>query len=125
VVTFTETKTRRDRIVPISPKLAPFLRRLPAGDGLVWDNGRGGYLYQESAWWKILNTAIEKCGIRVSSPRNLYTFRHTFCANLCLAGVPITVVKTIMGHSSILTTMRYAEHFYRDDRKAAVDRLPY
>lgn len=39
-----------------------------------------------------------------------HTMRHTFCSRLVQGGKPINEVKELMGHSSIITTMRYA-HF--------------
>ncbi len=126
LIHFVMTKTHKDRTLPISDQLRPHLERLPKSTVYVFDSGAGTPLYQESAWWKILDKALKATGIyRADVSRNLYTFRHTFAANLCLAGVPITVVKVLMGHRNIQTTLRYAEHFYRDDTKAALARLPY
>src|SRR6266849_4719317 len=37
-----------------------------------------------------------------------HMLRHTFATQLTLRGVPLTVVRELLGHSSITTTMRYS-----------------
>ncbi|GGI29830.1 hypothetical protein GCM10010987_56420 [Bradyrhizobium guangdongense] len=37
-----------------------------------------------------------------------HTLRHTFASHLAIRGVPLPVIKELMGHASITTTMRYA-----------------
>jgi integrase len=37
-----------------------------------------------------------------------HTLRHTFASHLAMRGVPLPVVKELMGHANITTTMRYA-----------------
>jgi integrase len=39
----------------------------------------------------------------------LHQLRHSFCTNLCTAGVPIEVVSQLAGHSSLDITRRYIE----------------
>lgn len=41
-----------------------------------------------------------------------------------MAGVPIPVIKELLGHSDIATTMIYA-HLSPDIHKAAVEKLPF
>jgi site-specific recombinase XerD len=38
-----------------------------------------------------------------------HTLRHTFASHLIQAGVDVSVVKELMGHRRIETTMRYAK----------------
>lgn len=125
-IRFVNTKTGIDRTVPMSAKLRPYLERLPRKTTYVFDNGIGAPLYHESAYWKMLETALKAIEAAPAlGPRNLYTFRHTFAANLCMAGVPITTVKELMGHSNIQTTMRYALHFSVGHKEDSIARLPY
>ncbi|MCX6154059.1 MAG: tyrosine-type recombinase/integrase, partial [Candidatus Kapabacteria bacterium] len=37
-----------------------------------------------------------------------HTFRHTFASHLAQHGVAIQLIKELLGHSDITTTMRYA-----------------
>jgi site-specific recombinase XerD len=54
----------------------------------------------------------------------LRDLRHTFASYLAIEGVPIPVIKELLGHSSILTTIMYA-HVSPKMHKAAVDRLRF
>ena len=38
----------------------------------------------------------------------LHTLRHTFASHLAINGTPILTIKSLMNHSSIEMTMRYA-----------------
>lgn len=54
----------------------------------------------------------------------LHDLRHTFASHLAMEGVPIPVIKELLGHSNISTTMVYA-HLSPEIHKAAVDKLPF
>lgn len=51
-----------------------------------------------------------------------HDLRHTFASRLVMAGVDIRTVQVLMGHASIVTTMKYA-HLSSDHRQAAVAKL--
>ena len=51
-----------------------------------------------------------------------HDLRHTGATRMVSAGVPITVVKQILNHASIQTTMRYA-HTMREQEIPAVEAL--
>jgi len=51
-----------------------------------------------------------------------HTLRHTFASHLAMRGVPLPVIKELMGHSSIMTTMRYA-HVAPSTLRSAIDML--
>ena len=48
--------------------------------------------------------------------------RHTFASRLVMAGVELRTVQELMGHKSIVTTMRYA-HLAPQHQAEAVERL--
>ncbi|MCK4606670.1 MAG: tyrosine-type recombinase/integrase [candidate division Zixibacteria bacterium] len=52
----------------------------------------------------------------------LHTLRHTFSGHLIMQGVDLPIVKKLMCHSDIQTTMIYA-HLSPDHLADAVDRL--
>jgi integrase len=54
----------------------------------------------------------------------LHDLRHTFASHLAMQGVPIPVIKELLGHSDISTTMIYA-HLSPEIHKKAVDKLPF
>lgn len=54
----------------------------------------------------------------------LHDLRHTFAPHLAMEGVLIPVIKEFLGHSSISTTMMYAD-LLPEVHKAVVDKLPF
>lgn len=50
--------------------------------------------------------AVDRAGL--GKDGTFYTLRHTFASQLVKAGVDLPTVKELMGHASIVTTMRYA-----------------
>jgi integrase len=54
----------------------------------------------------------------------LHDLRHTFASHLAMANVPIPVIKELLGHSDITTTMIYA-HLQPDIHRDEINKLPY
>jgi site-specific recombinase XerD len=52
-----------------------------------------------------------------STTANPHRFRHTFGANMAIAGIPLPVLMRLMGHASIETTIGYANISLNDIRK--------
>lgn len=52
-----------------------------------------------------------------------YCLRHTFCTDLCLAGVDVRVAQRLMGHASITTTSNIYTHVNTDKLLDAADKL--
>ncbi|WP_019658965.1 tyrosine-type recombinase/integrase [Stenotrophomonas hibiscicola] len=86
------SKTRTLQLVPLHPKVAGIAARLPLGasDDQVRDS-----------WAK----AREACGLQHVRWHDL---RHTFASWLINSGTPIYAVATLLGHSSVQVTQRYA-----------------
>jgi integrase len=55
---------------------------------------------------------------------SIHSLRHTFGSSLVEAGVPLPVVKDLLGHSDIRMTMTYV-HTTRDEHRRAVEKLNY
>lgn len=108
-----QTKNKRVRSIPISPKLKPYLMFL--------DRKRRLFPRSGNAYYKILQTAIEECNL---SPGKIHDFRHTFGATLAQKGVHIASIKELMGHSDIKTTMIYL-HFAPRHLSDSIDMLSY
>jgi integrase len=67
------------------------------------------------------NNALRRSGIRYC---RFHDLRHTFATKLVLSGVSLPVVKELLGHASIETTMRYA-HPTPESKKQAVNMLDW
>jgi site-specific recombinase XerD len=51
-----------------------------------------------------------------------HCLRHTFCSLLAEAGVPVTAIRELAGHSDLKITLRYV-HTLPESLQAAIDRL--
>ena len=94
-----QTKSNRNRSIPISPALRHLVESLPAPRrGALWHFSAGsGHLaarYRE---------AVRRAKIRYLKLHNL---RDTYAVNMLLSGVPLVVVSRILGHASINTTVK-------------------
>jgi integrase len=98
------TKSNRHRRVDLTPELAEALQRARNGRDLVFCNGDGSKL-QPGQFHEILWAAQRKSGLRRIKWHEL---RHSFASILTSGGSPLRVVQSLLGHSSIRMTERYA-----------------
>lgn len=112
-----KAKSGRGRYVPMSPHAAALLRELlarrPKGartNHVILTN-RGRPLNNEALRrrWK----ALRRRSIRGISPTRLkavsaHVLRHTYASHLASAGVALTTIAQLLGHSSAYVTERYA-----------------
>ena len=98
------TKSNRHRRVDLTPELAEALQRARNGRDLVFCNGDGSKL-QPGQFHEILWAAQRKSGLRRIKWHEL---RHSFASILTSGGAPLRVVQSLLGHSSIRMTERYA-----------------
>ncbi|WIG71021.1 tyrosine-type recombinase/integrase [Photobacterium damselae] len=112
-ITFTNTKSNKNRHVPISPELSEELYQLgKVGDERFFTGCIGGY-----------QNAIKKAKIQLPRGQQSHVLRHTFASHFVMNGGNIVVLKDILGHSSITTTMRYS-HLSPDYLNDAVSLNP-
>ena len=116
-VTFTKTKGKRDRTVPIvdTPELVSMLRRLQAqtlqdGGSFV---GLTSAIGSHWTWVRV----IHKAGIRHVT---IHDLRRTYVTRLIRAGVPLPTVQELSGHANIQTTLTYYNEVSDGDKRAAV-----
>jgi integrase len=119
--TKTGTKDPRRHGVPITPPLAEVLKALPKVEGNphVFAGARGGQLLDYRA---VFRKVVERAGIangEAEHDRSLvpYILRHS-AASLGALVMPLPVLKDVMGHRSISTTMKYV-HIDGDPVKRA------
>lgn len=73
-----------------------------------------GKVFSDGKLARPLIRAYEAAGLR---PIGWHTCRHSFASHLAMRGVPMKVIQELLGHASIVTTMRYAHlapHVARD-----------
>jgi integrase len=100
------TKTLRYREVPISPPLRPWLAYLPLS--INYEGIKSGF-----------RRAREAAG---RPDVNFHDLRHSCATILLQLGVPLHVVREILGHASVKTTERYA-HVMVAPQRAALEKL--
>ncbi|UGA55308.1 phage integrase [Vibrio sp. VB16] len=97
-ITYLNTKSGKNRSIPINDSLLNELQAL----------GRSGderlFLSSLSAFRK----AVQKAKISLPRGQMSHVLRHTFASHFVMGGGNIVVLKDILGHSEITTTMRYS-----------------
>lgn len=117
----TETKGWERRSVPMSDRLCSAMQALDRMKSWIVPRLRGERpLSYDTAREAIL--AIYERAAVPRPPKPWHSLRHTFGTELANAGVPVHVIRELMGHKSIETTLRYM-HTGREARRSAVASL--
>ncbi|MBV1699526.1 MAG: site-specific integrase [Hyphomicrobiales bacterium] len=114
----TSPKNNRIRHIPMDTDVYEMLWRRKQCTGYVFLNERERP-FDEQALRRRLARVRHRAGLRKIG---WHTLRHTFASHLAMRGVPMTAIQTLLGHSSITTTMRYA-HLAPSALRAAIDML--
>lgn len=111
-------KNHRERHIPISPLLRQELWRVREKIGWVFRRLKG----EPFVHWHA-TTALKRVCRQIGLRRiGWHTFRHTFASHLAMKGIPLPVIQSLLGHSSITMTMRYA-HLSPTALHSAIARL--
>ena len=62
---------------------------------------------------------------RAISVKDLHSCRHTFCYYAGIAGIPLAVVQSIVGHMSPEMTKHYSAHATLEDKRRGMERLSF
>jgi len=103
-----QSKYKKDRIVPLSDYMAKGLKTyLSVEKPHIWlFNGKdsdGRYSSKGLNW--VMREALKKAGIKKEV--SLHTLRHSYATHLLEDGVNILLIKKLLGHAKIETTMIY------------------
>lgn len=109
-LTFTQTKSKKNRTVPISERLQKLLPK------------KRGALFSPA--YEAFKAALSRAGIELPKGQRTHVLRHTFASHFMMGGGNILVLQQILGHSTIMMTMRYA-HFAPDHLDAAITLNPF
>jgi len=128
------TKSGKDRSAPISPQLKQVLPKYM--DTFIHyqsmtkskrTSSQKDYLFCGENGAKILcfrksfRSLLKRANVKDAS---IHTMRHTYASHLVMAGVSMRIVKDLLGHSDIGTTMIYA-HLSPEHIQKAVLALPF
>jgi site-specific recombinase XerD len=112
-------KGKRDRYAMLSPRLLEVLKRWwrswhPAGqrqkispEDWLFPGWRKGHHMNSASLQTACREAARAAGL--SKRITVHTLRHSFSTHLLENGTDIRVIQVLLGHSSIATTMRYAQ----------------
>ena len=102
-------KNKRQRIIPISDELLELLPRLYKNkkkSHIYVFSKADGFPYCGDYISKHFKDAVRKTNL--NQDIHFHTLRHSFASNLANNGVPIIVIKELMGHKDISTTQIYS-----------------
>jgi integrase len=111
-------KNNRIRSIPLDADLYEILYRKRKSTGYVFTNAKGRPLNHSWLSYHLCNLCT-RAGLRRIS---WHTLRHTFASHLAMKGVPLNTVQALLGHSTIVMTMRYA-HVAPSTMRAAIELL--
>ncbi len=101
-INILESKSGKARKIPITDKLLIILKKLEHTSEYVFVNPETNEPYNNID--KSFHSLMQNSNIKNF---RFHDFRHTVATRLVDKGVPLPVVKEILGHSKIETTMRY------------------
>ncbi|MDD1792551.1 tyrosine-type recombinase/integrase [Enterovibrio sp. ZSDZ42] len=109
-ITFSKTKGKKNRTVPISPALYNAIYQPTSGR-----------LFKNcyNTMWRMIDSIIPD----LPEGQATHVFRHTFASHFMMNGGNIVVLQRILGHTDIKHTMRYA-HFAPDHLEDAITKNP-
>ncbi len=107
VLIVRDTKSKKDRVMPIPKALLAELyeewrkKDMPESGSIVG--------ITKSPFVRAFKKHLKACGL-ADKGVTPHTLRHSFASSLIRAGVPLTVVKELLGHKDVSTTMIYVHH---------------
>jgi integrase len=111
-------KNNRIRSIPLDIDLYEALFRKRKPTGYVFTNVNGQPFNHSSLTYHLEALCKRACLRRIT----WHTLRHTFASHLAMRGVPLNIVQALLGHSTIVMTMRYA-HVAPSTMRAAIELL--
>jgi integrase len=120
-----ESKSKRPRQVELTAAALAAFRWLGErreatpikGPDLVWPEWTERLPSVVSARFTVIAKRAGLEGLR------LHDLRHGFCSRLAQAGVPLPTIAALAGHTSFLTTQRYASHLPTGATRGAIQAL--
>lgn len=105
IVIIKQSKGKKDRITPLSPKILPLLRAYYIDyKPKVWlfEGKEPGSMYSEQSLQHVLKQALAKAYIK--KPVTLHWLRHSYATHLLESGTDLRYIQELLGHNSSRTT---------------------
>jgi integrase len=113
----SETKQKRDHIVPLSEPVRQLLATIATTErNAEWvfpSDSKCGHIVEIKKSWRAL---LDRAGIE---KLRVHDLRHSFASQLASSGASLALIGSLLGHSSPVTTARYAHLFDNVQREAA------
>lgn len=122
--------------IPISDQLYSLLASTPRTESVyVFPKHAEMYLTNPTGVSYRIKQFLERLGIqttrkqdgrtRAISTKDLHSCRHTFCYYAGLAGIPLAVVQSIVGHMTPAMTAHYSAHASIEDKRRGMKLLSF
>ena len=108
IVLLKNAKGKKDRIVPLSPKILTLLRDyFKIYKPLTWlfEGQTPGVAYDARSLQQVLKQALTKA--KIAKPATLHWLRHSYATHLLESGTDLRYIQELLGHSSSKTTEIY------------------
>jgi integrase/recombinase XerD len=108
LVLLKSAKGKKDRIVPLSPKILEMLRdyyKVFKPTTYLFEGQISGSPYESRSLQLVLKQALKKVGIL--KPATLHWLRHSFATHLLESGTDLRYIQELLGHNSSRTTEIY------------------
>lgn len=108
IVLIKNSKGKKDRIVPLSPKILEILReyyKLYKPKVYLFEGRNAGNPYEARSLQQALKSSLEKSGI--TKPVTLHWLRHSYATHLLESGTDLRYIQELLGHNSSKTTEIY------------------
>lgn len=108
IVLLKNSKGKKDRIAPLSPKILEMLReyyRLYKPTTYLFEGQTEGTPYSDKSLQQVLKQALEKA--KITKPVTLHWLRHSYATHLLESGTDLRYIQELLGHNSSKTTEIY------------------
>lgn len=108
IVLLKNSKGKKDRIAPLSPKILEMLREyyiLFKPEKYLFEGQNKSQPYDDRSLQQVLKQALKKVGI--TKPVTLHWLRHSYATHLLESGTDLRYIQELLGHNSSKTTEIY------------------
>lgn len=108
VVIIRQSKGKKDRIAPLSPKILALLREyylIYKPSYYLFEGQVKNTEYSEQSLQSVLKQALQKANIK--KPVTLHWLRHSYATHLLESGTDLRFIQELLGHNSSKTTEIY------------------